>query len=391
MEPPLDETTTIADLTRDPYPVYRRYRHETPIVRVAAAKRILVTKADDTKAIKDDPELWSSNDPGTPMEVAFQRQTLMRRDGADHARERGAMAKAFSPGNIKRVWLPLYQNIAKDYVGRLARGEIVDLHSAIGSAVSCRCLAHLIGLTAASDHDLARWSQTLIDGAGNFAWRDEPFAAAAKTNEEVDAAIDAVLPENRAEERPNALSAMLHDAWDGGEAPVEVIRSNIKIVIGGGINEPRDAFSTGIYGLLSNPEQKRDVVENGRWLDAFEETIRWVAPIQASSRRATRDTELRGVGIASGEVVMTIQASANHDEDHYENGHLFDVDRANRRHQSFGNGPHFCLGTHIARRMVAEILWPMLFDRFPAMELAGDVEFVGFGFRGPRSLPVRLL
>ena len=89
---------------------------------------------------------------------------------------------------------------------------------------------------------------------------------------------------------------------------------------------------------------------------------------------------------------MTIQASANHDEELFEDGHLFNIHRDNNRHQAFGNGPHFCMGTHIARRMIADVVLPMLFDRFPKMELVDpdNVQFWGFGFRGPLTLPVAL-
>jgi cytochrome P450 len=181
----------------------------------------------------------------------------------------------------------------------------------------------------------------------------------------------------------------------GQEAPLEIeaIRSNIKIVIGGGINEPRDAMLTAIFGLLSNPDQKQVVLDGTTpWLNVFEESIRWVAPIQLSSRRAVEDTQIGDHDIRAGDVLMTIQASANHDEEVIENGHLFDVRRARAPHQAFGNGPHFCLGTHVARKMVADIILPRLFDRFPDMSLDPDqrVAFRGFGFRGPINLPVRL-
>ena len=181
----------------------------------------------------------------------------------------------------------------------------------------------------------------------------------------------------------------------GQDAPlgIEAIRSNIKIVIGGGINEPRDAMLTAIFGLLGNPEQKDAVLDGATpWLNVFEEAIRWVAPIQLSSRRVVEDTQIRGHDIPAGDVVMTIQASANHDEEVVENGHLFDIHRARAPHQAFGNGPHFCLGTHVARKMVADIILPRLFDRFPDMCLDPDqqVTFRGFGFRGPINMPVRL-
>ena len=120
--------------------------------------------------------------------------------------------------------------------------------------------------------------------------------------------------------------------------------------------------------------------------------MRWVAPIQVSSRLVTEDTEIRGYLIPKGDTIMTVQASSNHDEDIYEDGHLYNVFRPKLPHQAFGNGPHFCQGTHVARRMLANIMLPVLCDRFPSMSMPDPdaVEFYGFGFRGPRSMPVTL-
>ena len=89
---------------------------------------------------------------------------------------------------------------------------------------------------------------------------------------------------------------------------------------------------------------------------------------------------------------MTIQASANRDEDLYEDGEAFIVGREWNPHQSFGNGPHFCLGAHVARRAIGQIMLPILFDRFPDMTLPdpGAVIWRGFGFHGPTCLPVLL-
>lgn len=385
---PVDETIVVPGLVADPYAIYRRLRAEAPVCRVPSINRTMLTKFDDIKYVKDNWELFSSDDPGTPMKPAFQAHTLMRKDGVDHARERNAMGEAFAPGNIKRVWLPLYEGIADDYIGRLPRGEVVDLFTDLAAPISARCLAHLLGLTNATDADLCRWSQTLIDGAGNFAWADEPFAKCDAANIEINAAIDATLDEHTADHKPNAISAMLNL---DDPMPIEVIRSNVKIAIGGGINEPRDALCTVFYGLLTNPDQFEAVKKDPTLCTAaFEEAIRWVAPIQVSSRRAVEDVTVHGIDIAEGEVLMTVQASANHDEAYWENPHLFDMTRPRKPHQAFGNGPHFCLGTHIARRMIADLIMPKLIDRFPNMKLAGDVVFSGFGFRGPLNLPLKL-
>ena len=103
---PVDDTITIPHLVDDPYRIYRRLRAEAPVVRVPSIKRIMLTKAADTKHVKENWELFSSDDPLTPMKRAFLAHTLMRKDGEAHARERNAMAPAFAPKNIKGCWQP---------------------------------------------------------------------------------------------------------------------------------------------------------------------------------------------------------------------------------------------------------------------------------------------
>jgi hypothetical protein len=76
---PLDETITIEELTRDPYPIYHGLRREAPVLEVKAVGRTFLTKAADTKYVKDNAALFSSNDPHTPMSRAFLAHTLMRR------------------------------------------------------------------------------------------------------------------------------------------------------------------------------------------------------------------------------------------------------------------------------------------------------------------------
>ena len=98
---PLDESITLQQLDEDPYPIYQRLRNEAPVLRVKATERTMLTKAEDTKYVKDNPELFSSDDPNTPMKRAFQAHTLMRKDGEAHMRERMAMAPAFSPKVIR--------------------------------------------------------------------------------------------------------------------------------------------------------------------------------------------------------------------------------------------------------------------------------------------------
>ncbi len=386
---PLDEAITMTQLIDDPYPIYRRLRAEAPVMRVASVKRTFLTKATLTRAVKDNPALFSSDDPNTPMRPAMRAHTLMRKDGPAHLTERMAMMPAFSPKRIQSNWGPLYEQLCHDYIARLPRNEPVDLFAALCGPLAARILAHILGIPEATDEQMERWSQRLIDAAGNFGWKPDLFALSDKANDEMDALFDRLAPQRTAEPDGSAYSTMLTAT---NPIPKSQIYANLKVAIGGGINEPRDALATVLFGLLDNPDQLAEVRAQDAWSKAFEEAVRWVAPIQASSRLVTEDTELGGFDIPKGETVMTIQASANRDEDLFENGEEFFVFRDKNPHQSFGNGPHHCAGAHISRHTVGRIILPMLFDRFPNMRLVDRdaVIWKGFGFRGPINLPVVL-
>jgi cytochrome P450 len=386
---PLDETITMDGLTRDPYPIYQRLRREAPVLRVKSVGRTFLTKWAHTKAVKDNATLFSSDDPNTPMKRAFLAHTLMRKDHDEHRTERMAMMPAVMPKTIENVWAPLYAKLAKDYLDRLPRGEVVDLFPTLAGPLAARILAHAMGVPDASDADMQRWSQNLIDASGNFGWTPGPFAATDKANAEMDECIRANAERVKAEPDSSALSFMVHAK---NPIPESQMISNVKIAIGGGINEPRDALLTILYGLLTNPDQLEAVKAQSKWRAAFEEGVRWVAPIQASSRLVMEDTEIGGCFIPKGDTVMTIQASANRDEEIFEDGENYNALRETNPHQAFGNGPHHCAGAHLSRRTVGDILLPMLFDRFPNMKLPDPsiVRWSGFGFRGPLNLPVLL-
>lgn len=388
-EVPVDNDITLAQLDSNPYPIYQRLRREAPVLHVKSAKRTLLTKAEDTRYVKANPELFSSDDPNTPMKRAMWSHTLMRKDGTEHRRERMAMNGAFSPKVIENDWMPHLRRIAKEYVERLPVGETVDLFSALSGPYAARGLAVLLGMEEGSDEDMQEWSQALIEGAGNFGMQDKLFERSDRANEEIHALLDSVTNKHLSEPNNTAFSLMLN-AED--PIPKKQMYANIKIAIGGGINEPRDALNTIIYGLLTNKDQLEEVKSKGDWDKAFEEGVRWVAPIQVSSRVATEDTEIRGCRIPKGDTVMTIQASANRDEDIFEDGEVYKVYRDSNPHQAFGNGPHLCQGNRVARRSVGEVMLPLLFDRFPNMEIpdTSQVIWKGFGFRGPTQIPVLL-
>ena len=101
------------------------------------------------------------------------------------------------------------------------------------------------------------------------------------------------------------------------------------------------------------------------------------------------DVELGGATIRRGDLVIVSLTAANRDHATFPDPDRFDVRRPEARmHVTFAQGPHACIGLHLARLETRAALEAAL-DGWPDLRLAEGAEPPsGLVFRKPRSLPV---
>lgn len=385
---PSADYISLDELYADPYPAYRRLRREAPVAWVPAARIHLVTRFDDIIAIERDAVTFPALDTRS-LQIKAMGHTLMRKDGDDHKRERAILEPTFRPGTVKNHWEPIFAGIAGELIDGFAdRGE-ADLFADFAAPLASRCLMEILGLTNVDWRDLIAWSQSLMDAVGNYGNDSVVWAKGAVASKAIDDALDERIPQLRANPDPSVVSAMVN-------APepmsLDQIRANVKVIVGGGLNEPRDATCTALYGLLSNPMQLQQVVgDDTRWKDVFEEAVRWVAPIGMYPRRVAKRVELGGAILEPDDQIGLVVASACHDESRFDNAHLFDINRKRAPHLAFGSGAHFCLGTWAARKQVGDIAVPGILRRLRNLRLDPErrARLGGWVFRGPLNLPAK--
>ena len=95
------------------------------------------------------------------------------------------------------------------------------------------------------------------------------------------------------------------------------------------------------------------------------------------------------LGLSPGDKVALWYIAANHDPEVFPDPHRFDITRDTSAHEAFGGGgPHFCLGSHLAKLEI-KVMFEELLARIPRMELAGDVQRLRSNFiNGIKHLPV---
>ena len=116
--------------------------------------------------------------------------------------------------------------------------------------------------------------------------------------------------------------------------------------------------------FFDNPDQW-DLWVRERPVTMVDEVIRWATPVTSFQRTALQDTEVGGVAIKAGDRVGLFYASANHDEDVFDEPFRFDITRSPNPHVAFGgHGAHYCIGANLARTEI-KLIFDALADQCP--------------------------
>jgi len=253
----------------------------------------------------------------------------------------------------------------------------------------------MLGVPASDRALLFRWTNEVI------APEDPEYQREGSIEKTVEGArielfqyFDAMSRDRRAKPREDIVSVVANGQVEGGALnPVELLSYYLLLVVAG--NETtRNAMTGGLLTFLENPGEWRKLQQNAALLDpAVEEVVRWITPVIQFCRTAERDAELRGKTIRAGQSACLFYASANRDEEVFEDPDTFRIDRIPNRHIGFGVGEHVCLGAHLAR-LELRAAFAQLRERLVRAELAGPVErarssFVGGIKRAPMRWEIR--
>ena len=144
-----------------------------------------------------------------------------------------------------------------------------------------------------------------------------------------------------------------------GETPLSdaEIMSIMQQFMVAGNETTTSTIAGGLLQLIRNPDQmaKAKAAAGGRDPkligNLVEEALRYETPTAGMWRIVKTDTQLGDTQLPAGAVLQLRYAAANRDPKKFENPDAFDIERKNARaHQSFGKGPHMCVGNMLSRK-----------------------------------------
>lgn len=284
---------------------------------------------------------------------------------------------------------PLIRDICHVLVDTMVQAEVADLHRDYAMVIPGLVMTHIMGLPDDTPAKFSEWSEdgTILKrpcspdvGSGNHGLQNLFAAQLAQRR---------ALPE-----MPNDVFRTLSEARIGG-VPLtdQQIVTQLHFMVQAGVHTTRGLLTHLVERLLLDRDvfeqlrAKRQLIPN-----FIEESLRHDSPVQRTSRRCTHEIEVGGVPLAAGDWVEMGIASANRDEDKYEDPESFRLDRPQpRAHLTFGAGSHVCPGATLAR-LEAVIAVEVLLDRVERMETIDSVHYPPIpGNLGHDPIPARVI
>jgi len=353
-----------------------------------------LTRYRDIWNVSLDPKTFSSAQRGTILrdwteeEAASNATIMLNMDPPRHTKYRRLVNLGFSPKMTNRLEVHMREITNRIIDNIAARGEC-DFVTDVAAELPLQVIVEMMGVPTADRHKIFEWSNTMI----GF---DDPEYGNGSNEAGKAAAIQIYMyahelaGERRRCPRDDMVSVLL-DAEVEGEKLSEIdFNSFFLLLLVAGNETTRNTISGGMLALMEHPEERARLLRDPSLLpSAVEEMVRWVSPVMYFVRTAMQDTEVLGQPIRENQRVTLWYGSANRDEEHFSNPDRFDVGRHPNDHLGFGIGPHFCLGSNLARLEI-RIMFEELLRRLPDIEPAGPVTRLRSNFIGGiKHMPVR--
>jgi cytochrome P450 len=367
----------------DPYPLYRRLRDHDPVYRLDRYHGWALSRFAEVWEVEHDTEHFSIADgpifarervstplDGPPPAPALDPMpSFSTLDPPLNPRLRQALGAPLRPGPVGRLDAAV-RGMARARLDELVPLGRFDITADYAGPVSAGVMCHLVGLPgSAAPAVLALVNRSM--GRKPPGLTSDGLAAGAELHGVV---TELVAASRRSGDTDPAsmIGGLLGATIDGRALSDAEIGVQLSTIISGGTETVPKIVAGGLLELWRHPDQRAAVAAlPAHCATAFEEMLRFGAPLQWVGRTVTAPVVVAGTPMQAGERILLLLASANRDEREFEDPDEFRWDRPMPRHLAFGYGVHFCIGHHVAR-LEGRILVEELLARIPQYEIDVD-------------------
>ena len=375
------------DVIENPWPYYTRLRNLGPVVWMTALGNYAFTHYDTVRAGLRDHATFVSGLGAAADDFGceFQRGNTVASDCPRHTTLRNAISPPLQLNNVADL-RPQIQAAANDFVHAAVDKSGGDVITDLAQPLPLAIVRDLVGLPDFGRDNMLKWASAAFDMQGIQNARGQ--AAVAKIREMQSFAKTGATPDKL---KTGSWTHRIAEMAKSGALDPELAPFAIRDYINPSLDTTISAIGHLMYHLGKDPDAwamlktQPDLATN-----AAHEAIRIGTPIRSFARHASKEVKIAGVEIPKGARVMMLYASANRDEQVFENADKFDLTRRNaRRHLAFGAGVHMCVGMHLAVLEI-ECLIAAMIDQIDHFELGTPTVAMNNSICAYASLPIRI-
>ena len=343
----------------NPYEMYDYFLEHEPIRFDETNGVWEVFRYDDIVAIERDAETFINGEgvrPNIPPDPG-----MIYQDGELHNKQRALVSSGFTPRQMRKMEDRAHE-IVVELVDKMLAKDEVDIVTDLAGALPSRLIADMLDIPMEKRTAVLNWINLIIAGGQGPEY----------VSDEVNDAFSNFC-EHHEEMYQDRIAAGctgtdLLTIWINAEINGEkldesqLLFEHVLLNVGGA-ETTRSAIAGGLERLSNDQKQYDALYEDPSLIpNAVEEILRWVCPFVNMYRTATRDYELHGKVIKEGQQVGLTYPAGNRDPRKFEDPHTFNIFRdfsKEAKHLSFGLGPHFCLGSSLARLEIRQSLEEM--------------------------------
>ena len=403
-----DFTDPDLNMARIPHDEFAALRRSQPIFWVEQAPEAragmsdasgsgywAVTKHADILTVSKNSQIFSSRENGviirlpetaTRESVEQTQVVIINQDAPEHTQLRSIISRGFTPraiGVLEEALEERARRIVRDAVAA-GSGNFVDQ---VASQFPLEVIGDMLGVPAEDRQKIFDWTNQMT-GA-------EDADLAREDNDPNAAALEVLMysmtlaADRRENPRDDIVTKLVNADVDGRGLTDDEFGFFVIALAVAGNETTRNATTHGMNAFFDHPDQWELWVKE-RPSTMVDEVIRWATPVTSFQRTALEDTELGGVQIKAGQRVGLFYASANHDEDVFDNPHEFNILRDPNPHLAFGgHGAHYCIGANLARTEI-RMIFDAVADYAPNITRTGDPSRLRSGWlNGIKELPVK--
>jgi len=399
----------------EPHAFWEALRKDAPIYEIPFPSIpepvFLISRKDDLEYICKHPELFS-NHPHTgfvrwgeldeELEALFREQggykvinAIASDDPPDHTVDRKLVNSVLTVPKVARMsgWM---QEIVDELIDAFPETGEVEFMSAFAIPFPLRVIATILGFEIWETEKFVEFTEAFTTFVDPGKPRQEVLDSAT-TFIEAQKYLMAKIESFRAEPKDVLLSDLANARLDNGELmAADKVLSIAFLVLGAGNETTRNGIGSIVYLLARRPDLWAQLKENPDLLPrVIEESLRINAPATITTRTVRVDTEMNGVALPKGAVIVMLWGSGSRDETSFPNAGEIDLDRSNfRGHTTFGHGIHFCVGNALARKEITLTVQSLLatFERIELTVPESEVRYLPtLAFRALESLPLKFI